>query len=326
MFSSGKSSHKRAGHSSSSRHQESTASSSSHHLNYDPMSFLFVVNKLRVRLDPDLLNGDPWFNRVPPTQPSGFNGEIPSFVMRYHNGQVTVADDYRWWRGDFDGTAWPAGNVCLFGADGEPVYTDEDQPVCAIKYKELAVFSCNPLLPIVVDNGDPLSTNVALDRSPLLFFHPPSQQGVSQAVHPDSPMGPGPAPCKYVAGASPSWIPSLVPKTYRNPYNNAAPSVGLAGELPIVLGLMAFSEPGDEEDEQSVTRTFLGDHASHGKWSGERWHHNAAPQGYALSTAEDPRGFFISIYLDPNNPEYSTSDDIAKLEWNSRIVWDQRRS
>lgn len=186
----------------------------------------------------------------------------------------------------------------MVNADGNPVYNDDGQLQCAEKYKELAVFSCNPLLPIVVDNGDPLSTNAALDRSPLLFFHPPSQPGVSQAVHPDSPMEPGPAPCKYVAGASPSWIPSLVPRTYRNPYNPAA-SAGLAGELPIVLGLMAFSEPAGREDHTSVTRTFLGDDEAHCKWNGGFWHHTAAPQGCKFSLflyiAEAPSLFFCSL-------------------------------
>lgn len=277
---------------------------------HDQTSFLFVVNRLCVRLDENLLNGDPWYNRVPPTQPSGFNGEIPSYVMRYQNGQVTTAHGYGWWRGDFSETAWPPGHIYRADANG--------QLQCAERYKELAVFSCNPLLPIVVDNGDPLSTNAALDRSPLLFFHPPSQPGVSQAVHPDSPMGPGPAPCKYVAGTNPSWIPSLVPKTYRNPYN-AVPSAGLAGELPIVLGLMAFSESGDTEDHAPVTRTFLGDDAARGRWNGRFWNHTATPKGYALSARDDPRGFFISIYLDPDNP-YSTTAHIAELEWGGILV------
>lgn len=229
-----------------------------------------------MRLDEDLLNGDPWYNRVPPTEPRGFAGEIPSYVMRYHNGQVTAARGYGWWRGEFDGAAWPPGIICMVGADGNPVYTDEGQLQYCQRYKELAVYSCNPLLPIVVDNGDPLSSTAALDRSPLLFFHPPSQTGVSQAVHPDSPMSQGPAPCKYVAGASPSWISSLVPRTYRNPYTAVA-SVGLAGELPIVLGLMAFSE------HSSVTQTFLGDGAAHGRWRGGFWCHNEAPKGCKFS-------------------------------------------
>ncbi|KAM0477448.1 hypothetical protein ACHAPX_005760 [Trichoderma viride] len=321
MSGSTKTSHKHAGpHAHGSRSSRATGSSSSTQLlNHNPASFLFVVNRLRVRLDEDLLNGDPWYNRVPPTEPRGFAGEISSYVMRYRNGQVEVARGYGWWRGEFDGAAWPPGIICMVGADGNPVYTDEGQPQYCQKYKELAVYSCNPLLPIVVDNGDPLSSSAQLDRSPLLFFHPPSQPGVSQAVHPDSPMGQGPTPCKYVAGASPSWISSLVPRTYRNPYNAVA-SVGLAGELPIVLGLMAFSE------HSSVTQTFLGDGAAHGRWRGGFWFHKDAPKGYALSAQEDPRGFFISIYLDPENPAYSTTDHLAEMEWGNILVRDDKQS
>jgi len=42
----------------------------------------------------------------------------------------------------------------------------------------------------------------------------------------------------------------------------------------------------------------------------------------ALSAGEDPRGFFISIYLDPDNPDYSTAAHIAELEWRGILVWD----
>ncbi|KAF3077410.1 hypothetical protein CFAM422_000175 [Trichoderma lentiforme] len=278
-----------------------------------------------MKSDDDLLIGDLWYNRLPPTEPRGFAGEMHSCVMRYHNGQVEAARGYGWWRGEFDKTVrrWPPGVICMVSADGNPVYTDEGQLQYCQRYKELAVYSCNPLLPIVIDNGDPLSSTAALDRSPLLFFHPPSQPGVSQAVHPDSPMGLGPAPHKYVAGASPSWAPSLVPEIYSNPYTAVA-SVGLAGELPIVLGLMAFSE------HSSVTPTFLGDGRAHGRWKGGFWCHNEAPKGYtndiidALSDQEDPRGFFISIYLDPENPDYSTAEHIAEMEWRGILVQDNK--
>ncbi|RFU76168.1 hypothetical protein TARUN_6073 [Trichoderma arundinaceum] len=274
---------------------------------YDQTSFLFVVNKLCVKFDENLTNGDCWYNRIPPTEPSGYEREIPSRVMRYENGQVTEAFGDRWAREGPQGGTWPPGRVCATDAHGR-----ECHPTM---YKQMAVFSCNPLLPIVVVNGDPLSAAEKLARSPLLFFHPPSQPGVSQAVHPDSLMDHGPPECKYVAGASPSWIPSLVPETYRNPHN-VVPSVGLAGELPIVLGLMAFSLPTEGEAEESVTRTFLS-----GLWQNGQWHHTGAPQGYALSASDHPRGFLIAIFYDPKNP-YSTQESISNMERNSVIVRD----
>lgn len=275
-----KSSHKHAGeHGRHSSRSKATASGSNHHFNYDPRSFLFVANELSVRDDDTFHKGDGWYNRIPPIEPKGFAGEIPGSVMRYQNGQVTNAPGYEWFRERFDGTAWPPGHVLRYNADGSNMFDDEGNLECAIMYKQLAVFSCNPLLPIAVFNGDPLST-ASLARAPLLFFHPPTQPGISHAVHPDSPMEPGPAVCKYVAGASPSWMPSLVPKTYRNPFN-PGPSYGLSGELPIILGLMAFSESTAGEGE-AASRTFLGDGAHPGRWSDGHWHHTAAPQGCKL--------------------------------------------
>lgn len=203
----------------------------------------------------------------------GFEPEIPSCVMRYQSGQVTVAREYEWRRGDVQGTAWPPGGVFPVGAEEQ-----------LDLYKQLAVFSCNPHLPIAVLNGDPLSAR-GLYRSPLFFFHPPTRPGLSQATHPESVIEElGPGMCKYVAGSNPSWIPSLVPKTYRNPYNPTDRSSGLGGELPIILGLMAFSGPRSEQGG-SVEQTFLGDG---GRWRGGRWHHSAAPQG-----CKDPFLFFL---------------------------------
>jgi hypothetical protein len=46
----------------------------------------------------------------------------------------------------------------------------------------------------------------------------------------------------------------------------------------------------------------------------------------ALSAQEDPRGFFISIYLDPENPAYSTTDHLAEMEWGNILVRDDKQS
>ncbi|UKZ72701.1 hypothetical protein TrVFT333_000335 [Trichoderma virens FT-333] len=293
-----KSSHKHAGgHGKHSSSSGASASTSNHHLEYDPRSFLFVINELRVRSDINWHQGDEFYNLLPPAQPNEYAGEIPGRVMRYHNGQVTEALGYRWYRGGFNEPAWPPG------------------------YVQLAVFSCNPLLPIVVFNGDPLSA-FSLPRTPLLFFHPPSQPELSQAVHPDSPMEQGPGPCKYVAGANPSWMPSLVPTTYSNPYNTN-PSRGLAGELPIVLGLMAFSGPMNPGGE-AVTRTFLGEGGHRGRWRDGQWHRTEAPQGYPRSAEETPRGFLVTVLCDPEN-EDSNEETLMQMEWSGVIVRESRR-
>ncbi|KAK4075335.1 uncharacterized protein Triagg1_4456 [Trichoderma aggressivum f. europaeum] len=282
----------------------------------DYRSFLFVINELKVDRDETYHSNDGWHNRIPLSNPKGYGGETHGTVMRYQSGRVTVAPGYAWYRGDANEAGWwPAGNVLMYSSgEGEGL-----RYVAA--YKQLAVFSCGPFLPIVVVNGDPLSAG-SLSRTPLLFHHPPLQPGISHAVHPESNMEPGPGPCKFVAGANPSWMPSLVPAAYSNPYN-PRPSVGLSGELPIILGLMAFSESTYEEG--AVDRTFLGDDAHRGKWRDGHWYRAEAPRGYAPSASEMPLGFLITVLYDPENPEYSNEGSLREMEWKEVLVREGRR-
>ncbi|KAF3077360.1 hypothetical protein CFAM422_000368 [Trichoderma lentiforme] len=308
-----KGSHKRAG---DGRH-------STNNLHPDPRSFLFVINELKVTKDDNYNEGDDWFNHIPRKNSSGYEGETPGRVMRYHNGEVREARGYGWYRDDFNEPAWPAGGVLMYNPD-----TEDGTPQYVAVYKQLSVFSCGPFLPIVVINGDPLTadpdplSNDSPSRMPLMFHHPSHQRGISHAVHPESSMQPGPGPRKYVAGANPSWMPSLVPTIYSNPYN-PDPSNGLAGELPIILGLMAFSESKDVEG--ALDRTFLGDGVHRGKWRDRQWHRTEAPRGYVLSAEKNPRGFLITVLFDPENPEYSNVSSLMAMEWTEVIVRESRR-
>lgn len=242
-----------------------------------------MINELKVTKDDYYNEGDGWDNRIPRRDSSGYDGETPGRVMRYRNGEVTEAFGYGWYRDHFNEPAWPAGYVLMYNPDGSPMYTEYGTQAYAAVYKKLSVFSCGPFLPIVVINGDPLtadpSSRETLARTPLQFHHPSDKEGISHAAHPDSHMRDGPGLCKYVAGANPSWMPSLVPAAYSNP-KNPGPSNGLAGELPIILGLMAFSEP--TRSEEVVNRTFLGDGVHRGKWRDGQWHRTEAPRGCEL--------------------------------------------
>ncbi|KAL6879154.1 hypothetical protein J3F83DRAFT_286288 [Trichoderma novae-zelandiae] len=318
---SARSSHKHAG--GHGKHKAS-ASSSNHHLSSDPTSFLFLINELLLPENDCHRKGDDWYNLEPPAVPRGFAGEKIGSVLKYQNGQISEVAGYSWCRGDFDITsgAWPAGRLERRNWDGSPMLSEDGSVQQAVLYKQLAVFSCNPLLPIAVLVGDPLSAS-SLARVPLLFFHPTNQSGISQVVHPDSLAGQGSAMCKYVAGSSPSWMPSLVPKTYRNPYDTV-PSRGLSGELPIILGLMAFSEAtpeGEDAARRISRRIFLEDR----RWRNGEWHHSAAPKGYARSTGENPRGFLVTVFYDPENEEYSNYHSLFDMEWSRVIVRDSRR-
>ncbi|KAH0532892.1 hypothetical protein TsFJ059_001524 [Trichoderma semiorbis] len=315
-----------SGHAKSSHKHAGGGRHSTNNLHPDPRSFLFVINELKVTENDNYYEGDDWWNRIPRSNSSGYDGETPGRVMRYHNRGVTEAFGYGWYRGDFNGRAWPAGGVLMCSSDGLPMYTEDGMPQYVAVYKKLSVFSCGPFLPIVVINGDPLTADLSSSETPspmpLMFHHPPLQEGISHAVYPEGHMERGPGPCKYVAGANPSWMPSLVPTIYSNP-NNPGPSNGLAGELPIILGLMAFSEP--TRSEEVVNRIFLGEGSHRGKWRDGQWHRTEAPRGYALSADAKPLGFLVTVLFDPENPEYSNKESLEAMEWTEVIVRESRR-
>lgn len=214
---------------------------------------------------------DRWGNVIPPTRPEQYTGETPSSVMRYDRGRVTQADEYYWARlggPRTQGRIWP-----LQGA------------FVPMIYKEQTVFSCNPFLPIVVANGDtslptddPGDDRGGPDWNLLHFRHDmDAHPGVSLATCSRSNR-------LRVAGRDPSWIPHLVPQGFANPHSHQS-SQGLGGDLPLLLALMAFSEPRHLHDSPEVdqeirmSRTFYGSGAH---WRDNYWTWNSPPQGCKL--------------------------------------------
>ncbi|KFA79863.1 hypothetical protein S40288_03748, partial [Stachybotrys chartarum IBT 40288] len=281
-------------------------------------SFLFVVNELVVDYERGSVppTMDQWNNVLPPETPSGYSFEIVSSVMRYQGGAVTAAQGYGFYRQQAeDGQTRNEGTVWK---------NCSETAVCATAYKCWSIFSCNPLLPIVISMEDPLVYNSSWHA--LQFFHPVAGsplRGISQAAIDDSSMGFGGGLKKFVAGTNPSWIPALVPKTYSNLYTGSYSlrSNGLAGDLPIVIGLMAFSEPRNPDNSTNrVSEIFLGSAAHRGRWRNGKWTHSSAPAGYPKSTDDNPRGFLVSIYYDPDNLVGSTQDTLESFEWRGIIV------
>ncbi|KAF4506665.1 hypothetical protein G6O67_006728 [Ophiocordyceps sinensis] len=268
------------------------------------VSFLFVVNKLLINQGESCdMHRDVWHNELPPRNCWGYDGEAASRVMRYEGGQVTEARGYRWYR--------PMVRQEGFCVDSAFVAVE-----C---YSHAAVFSCNPHLPVVIIPADPTTLP---DREQTMhalhFFHPPDPlRGLSQATTPDASYLPphGGGPVKYVAGRNPSWIPGLVPQTYAAPRSNAGlpPSRGLGGELPIVLGLMAFS---GAPDQVYMSRS---DSGHRGYWRDRVWTHNHSPPLYPNIT-QPPRGFYVAVFYDPENPDGSTPERIRSFEWDSPVV------
>ncbi|KAG5997101.1 hypothetical protein E4U54_002443 [Claviceps lovelessii] len=287
-------------------------------------SFLFVVNELVVDYDSNEtrhigMPKDDWHNYLPPRRREQYAAEMPSEVMRFQQGRVTPASSdlvhYCWGRQDLltEGgiVSHPASHPAFF----------------AHPYKRASVFSCNPLLPIIVAEDDVLLRPEAHYHAlHFLHSHPAT---VSQASYqldypPSVPLPPlvarqGP-PIKYVAGAGATWIPSLVPATYSNPYRTN-PSGGLGGELGILLGLMAFHSARPSERGRTVNEVFLGRPGDGGGlWKDYHWRPSCSPPGYPLSMQDTPRGFLVHICFDPENPAGSTAQSLSALEWHGPLV------
>ncbi|KAH6969388.1 hypothetical protein DER45DRAFT_49468 [Fusarium avenaceum] len=268
-------------------------------------SFLFMVNKLLInRPDTDL-----YHHHVPPRFPSQYDGEVPSKVMRYYNGEVTEAADFYWYR-----DAENSGRLAKLDSQRNCMMDQFGQYRYAVEYKSFGVAACNPLLPIMVVAQDPLTSETAYWEL-LRIFHPPTIPGLSQAVTINSNMGEGGGPVPYIAGRSPSWMPSLLPSTYRSPNRNPPRSLGLGGELPIVLGLMALYAPQDTNNT-SIDNVFLGHNRV---WRHGVWNSNEPPRGHPPTASEDPKGFVVKVFLDPDNL-YSTPENLRSLEWEAAIV------
>ncbi|KAF5013438.1 hypothetical protein FDECE_550 [Fusarium decemcellulare] len=302
----------------SSRHQKSSSSSTrprggSTAGQAPSVGFLFVVNKLVI----DVPEVDIYNHLIPPTTAHGYKGEVPSVAMRYRDGEITLAAGYQWYR---DTTTVPAQGKLLCSNGNNGWVSDEAGNFWgAQEYKTFAVAACNPLLPIMVVDQDPLANHSTGCWELLRIFHPPREgplAGVSQVATPESPMGHGGNPVRYVAGRSPSWMPSLLPKTYRSPTSSAPPSRGLGGELPIILGLMALSAENDENNT-AINEVFLG----HGRrWRNGEWRGNDSPKGYPDTAQDDPRVFLVKVFYDPEYLTYSNEQMLHWFQWQNTVV------
>lgn len=207
---------------------------------------------------------DQWLNYMPPTDPSAYRSEYVGRVFRYRQGLVSVAPGYEWLR---------AGGRGSMGGEGRIVQVNSYGGVewMPLVYKTQSVFACSAHLPVIVLQSD--ASMGSCQRTPypcrcqpssddhycwnlLHFTHMDEANGVSYAT----------ANCEgrtYVAGRSPSWMPALVPRVFENtvPSSSTPRSQGLAGELPLVIALMAFhSHPG------GASEVF-----NRGMWDRKRW-------------------------------------------------------
>ncbi|KAI0007351.1 hypothetical protein F4779DRAFT_515789 [Xylariaceae sp. FL0662B] len=252
-------------------------------------SFLFVVNEVQLNSAYRPV-ADIWGNLTPPLTKRQYGAEIPGQVFRYHNGVVTPAHGYVWNRTSI-GTQGCIGYNDQYLDDTGNLYWDF---VSLEEYRTSTVFDCGPFLPwVYVDVDVTTIENLDANDAPYNRFwavHFSHSDHVSQATH---------TGYKYAAGRHAKWIPSLVHENYKN-LKNAPDSRGLGGELGLVLGLMALTEP------QGRTNDAFYSHWNNNEWTGQR----------ATRVSQDgpPRGVIVHVALDPDQPG-QTADEIWKFEW-----------
>ncbi|KAG8667906.1 hypothetical protein FPOAC2_13108 [Fusarium poae] len=290
----------------STKHSSGRKGSSSSQQQPAVPGFLFITNQLIIN-NPER---DSYMHHIPPRSPSQYGGEVPSRVMRYCNGDVTEAPDFYWHR---DPSSVPQGQLLRYDGQGGYVLDHTHMLYAVEEYKTFGVAACNPKLPVMVVDHDPLVSTGHWEL--LRIFHPTSRPGLSQVATINSRMGIGGGPVLYVAGSGPSWMPGLVPRTYRSPRSSVPRSAGLGGELPIILGLMALSAARDPSNT-SVHNVFLGHNRI---WKHGQWLSTDAPRGHPSTASDDPTGFIVKVFLDPDD-QYSTPERLLNLEWQSAIV------
>lgn len=173
-------------------------------------SFLFHVNPQALNEDPEAGGIPPRVDRTtglwtPPEEAAGFGPQTQGAVYRWHNGVVTRASEV-------------TSNAGL------------------TPFRAVTMFYCNPFTQFVVTDGDASSRNMEgaaapQDRwSPLGFHHLGSVSYLDFAgEHP------------YLAGNRAGFIRRIGLDSYQAREENAPRAGGLAGNLAMLIALIAFS-------------------------------------------------------------------------------------
>lgn len=258
------------------------------------VSFLFIVNELQVNEDPR--NGviprvDENGRWIPPVFRAGFYAQTAGRVYRWRDGVVTAADGYQWHSEHINATTQ------ALGANGT-VYAPNNVPLDC--YKATTVFYCNPWTQFLTAFGDAGARDMTMSTEPNHRWWPLTFRHDRQISRVDV-VGE-----EYLAGTGATWVDQLVPNAYNN-YPPSHQSAGLAGDLPTVISLVAFSCPYDQLDD-----VLLVDRA----WQNHQW------IGHTRQTGRSGRrGVISSVYLDPENNLGSTNDTLYHLEWTGEPIF-----
>jgi hypothetical protein len=183
-----------------------------------PTSFLFVVNGLPLNEDVD--NGgvtprtDDYGRWLPPLYQAGFGPKSRGTVFRWRNGVITAPTGYQW----IDGYAYaPNGGVLNY-------------------YRSMTVFYCNPWDQYLVADGDASTRDIATANFPGERWYPVNFRNDGNLSRLDFAGDE-----QYLAGNGAAFIDQLGLTSYQSQEQGAPTSGGLAGNLAILIGLVAFS-------------------------------------------------------------------------------------
>jgi hypothetical protein len=134
-------------------------------------------------------------------------------VYRWRNGVISVATSYQW----AEGSPYPPhGGVLDY-------------------YRSITMFYCNPWDQFLVADGDASTRDIETSDSPGDLWHPLDfrhDKGLSRLDFVSEPR---------LAGNGGAFIDHLGLASYERVDSDAPPSRGLAGNLAILIGLVAFS-------------------------------------------------------------------------------------
>lgn len=231
-------------------------------------SFIFVVNEIFVR-EPDDGGPEPRYTEesrdwLPPKEKGGFSEQKAGIIYRCKNGQITKANGYGWNPRPIATTADPVpyagGFVVKDNGDGR--FTP------LVYYNSASMMFCGNFLKFMAARGDVTARDIVRmedDWWPLMFDHHANYVSYLRTAGQHKQLA---------APGHSEWLKSLLPKAYDYDVDNregrAIPkSGGLAGDLPLIIGLVAFScSPGKLD---SVLREAK-------SWRGDRWIKHAFPR------------------------------------------------
>lgn len=217
-----------------------------------PTSFLFIVNEQPTNDDPDIPGSvrprDSHGRYLPPDTSRGFLAQDPGHVYRWTDGVVSEAPGYVWLAQQVGDPPYANGTIYANSTTGVvwPQY-----------YRAATVFYCNHFNKFFTTRGDASARNIIELKSedswhPLSFRH---ENNISYLEHAGDQ--------EFLAVREASWIEQLLPNTYRRHTKEGPANGGLAGLLPIVIALIAFSC----RNRYNLYRVLIDDRS----WRGHRW-------------------------------------------------------